>query len=200
MKFTNIIKHFVLITKHRLLVFKLCCKIGIPWRGFVHDLSKYSPTEFFEGVKYYTGKGSPISECKKDKGYSKAWLHHKGRNKHHAQYWTDESIPEKNIVIPYKYAAEMVCDKLAAGMIYNGKNFKNSTELGYYLKERKISKINDKTDKFLLETFEEVSKNGVNKTLTKENIKRIYEKNISNKEERNEEEEDTKKITEILTN
>ena len=42
----NIVKHFIVITRHRLLVFRLCCKVGQPWGGFVHDLSKYSTTEF----------------------------------------------------------------------------------------------------------------------------------------------------------
>ena len=179
MKFLNIIKHFTLITKHRFLVFKLCCKIGEPWRGFVHDLSKYSPTEFFEGVKYYTGTHSPITECKRKNGYSKAWLHHKGRNKHHAQYWEDNTLEEKNILMPYKYAAEMACDKLAAGMIYNGEKFNNSTELEYYLKERKISKINPKIDRFLIEIYEQVRDQGIDKTLTKENFKKIYNKNVN---------------------
>ena len=45
------IKHFNLITKHRWIVFKLCVKAGIPFRGLLHDLSKYSPTEFIESVK-----------------------------------------------------------------------------------------------------------------------------------------------------
>ena len=49
----NIIGHFMVVTKHRWVVFKLCCKVGQPWRGLVHDLSKYSPTEFWEGVCIY---------------------------------------------------------------------------------------------------------------------------------------------------
>ena len=82
----NIVKHFILITKHKYKVFILCTKAGIPVRGLLHDLSKYSPTEFFESVKYYNRKNSPIANCKKENGYSKAWLHHFGRNKHHHEY------------------------------------------------------------------------------------------------------------------
>ena len=118
MLFKNIVKHFCLITHHKWVVFKLCCRIGEPWRGITHDLSKYSPTEFFESVKYYVGTHSPITEAKRDKGYSVAWLHHKGRNKHHSEYWEDEFAPEPTPVMPYKYAAEMICDKIAAGIIY----------------------------------------------------------------------------------
>ena len=112
----KIIKHIALVTKHKWLVFKFCCKIGLPWRGFMHDWSKFSPTEFWESVKYFDGHKSPITVCKVDKGYSEAWLHHKGRNKHHYQYWTDLSLPEQAIMMPYKYAAEMVWDELAAGI------------------------------------------------------------------------------------
>ena len=117
----NIIKHFITITKHKWLVLILCIKAGIPWRGIVHDLSKYSPTEFIESVKYYQGDHSPITECKKENGYSKAWLHHKGRNKHHYEYWYDREAPDQTPMIPYQYTVEMICDGLAAGIVYNGK-------------------------------------------------------------------------------
>lgn len=149
----NVIKHFGLITHHKWVVFKLCCKIGEPWRGLVHDMSKYFPTEFIESSKYYTGKHSPISEAKRENGYSKAWLHHKGRNKHHSEYWIDENAPDKMPIIPYKYAAEMVCDKLAAGMVYQGKNFTKEYELEYWLKEKEKMKINPKTEKFVTEVL-----------------------------------------------
>ena len=171
----NLFKHFKLITKHKILVFKLCCKIGEPWRGFMHDFSKYTPTEFFEGVKYYNGKKSPIVVCKQENGYSKAWLHHKGRNKHHPEYWVDLDATVKTPVIPYKYTAEMICDKLAAGIIYNGKNWTNDVQISYYMKERECIEINEKIDK-LIEVFTQVKDNGLEKTLKKENIKGLYKK------------------------
>ncbi len=107
-KIKNIFKHLKLITKHKWIVFKLCCKAGIPWRGICHDLSKYSPTEFLEGIKYYQGNRSPITAAKEEKGYSEAWLHHKGRNKHHGEYWLDLSTKEKTPIMPYKYTVEML--------------------------------------------------------------------------------------------
>ncbi len=170
------IKHFKLITHHKWLVFKLCCKVGEPWRGLTHDLSKYSPTEFWEGAKYFVGTHSPITEAKQDKGYSEAWLHHKGRNKHHSEYWYDHSAPDSTPVIPYKYAAEMICDKLAAGMAYKGKEFTNEYELEYWMKEKDRINVNRKTEKFVTEVLTQVAKNGINKTLTKRNIKSIYKK------------------------
>ena len=91
--------------------------------------------------------------AKKKQGYSKAWLHHKGRNKHHSEYWIDENAPDKTPIIPYKYAAEMVCDKLAAGMVYQGKNFTKEYELEYWLKEKEKIKINPKTEKFITEVL-----------------------------------------------
>lgn len=176
MDLKNVIKHFKLVTYHRWLVFKLCCKIGEPWRGIVHDLSKYSPTEFLESVKFYIGTHSPITEAKKAKGYSKAWLHHKGRNKHHVEYWFDENAPEKTPLIPYKYVAEMICDKLAAGMAYKGKDWTKEHQLEYWKKERKIIKINEKIDQLLIEVFTQVANEGIDKILTKKNIRNLYKK------------------------
>ena len=71
------IKHTTLIMRHKWYVFVFCTKIGMPIRGLMHDMSKFSPTEFLESIKYYKGTYSPITECKRKNGYSKAWLHHK---------------------------------------------------------------------------------------------------------------------------
>lgn len=172
----NIIKHFIVITKHRLLVFKLCCKVGEPWRGFVHDLSKYSPTEFWEGVKYFNGKHSPITDCKKDIGYSRAWLHHRGRNKHHLDYWVDLSSRDKTPIIPYKYVAEMLCDKLAAGIIYKGKEWTKEYELEYWLYERDKTLVNEQIEELITDFFTQVSEVGIDKVLTKKNVKELYSK------------------------
>ena len=172
----NIVKHFKVITKHKWVVFKLCCKVGQPWRGLVHDLSKYSPTEFWEGVKYFDGHHSPITDCKKAEGYSKAWLHHKGRNKHHTDYWVDLSAPDKTPIIPYPYVAEMLCDKLAAGIIYKGKDWTKEYELEYWLNERDKTLVNDQVEALITEFYTQVSKVGIDKALTKKNVKGLYKK------------------------
>ena len=172
----NIVKHFMVITRHRWVVFKLCCKVGQPWRGFVHDLSKYSPTEFWEGVKYFNGHHSPITDCKKTEGYSKAWLHHKGRNRHHAEYWVDEAAEDQTPIIPYKYAAEMICDKLAAGMTYMGDKFTKEYELEYWNKEQEKIRMNPKMKQYVTEVLTQIAENGIDKTLTKQNIRAIYKK------------------------
>ena len=180
MNFKNAIKHFKLITHHKWIVFKLCCKIGEPWRGFMHDLSKYSRTEFKEGIKYYVGTHSPITEAKKDKGYSEAWLHHKGRNRHHSEYWVDDRAPDPTPIIPYKYAVEMICDKLAAGIVYEGKNWTKEFELEYWKRERERIRINKKTKGFITEVLEQVAENGIDSTLTKKNIAELYKKHCEN--------------------
>lgn len=131
-------KHFWMICKHKYWVFYFACKCGIPVRGFFHDFSKFHPTEFFESVKYYTGTKSPIVSCKEDKGYSLAWLHHKGHNPHHYEYWVDNlDRGGTPLLIPFKYCVEMTCDWLAAGKAYQGRNFSYESELEWWNKKRK---------------------------------------------------------------
>lgn len=176
----NFFGHLHTINKHKFYVFKLSIRAGIVFRGLMHDLSKYSPVEFFEGVKYYNGKRSPIPFCKKEKGYSKAWLHHKGRNKHHFEYWIDNVAPNKTPVIPYKYTVEMICDTIAAGLVYKGKEWTNSSPLEYYNNRKDKEYINEDIKKVLVTVYEQVSKNGINKTITRKNLKKIYNTYVAN--------------------
>lgn len=172
----NAVKHTILVTKHKWLVFKFCCKLGMPIRGLMHDMSKFSPVEFFESIKYYDGKVTPIEFCKKDKGYSLSWLHHKGRNKHHDSYWVDLSAPQAAPVIPYKYVIEMLCDKLSASITYNGKDWTNSSEYDYWQIEKKRIILNPKVENFLSAVITEIKDNGIDKVLTKKHLKEQYKK------------------------
>ena len=149
-------------------------------RGLLHDLSKYSPIEFWEGVKYFNGKKSPISVCVQENGYSMAWLHHNGRNKQHFEYWVDFAIEEKAAVIPYKYAVEMICDTLATSIVYNGKEWKNDTQLNYSNKRTDKEYINPKIHRFLLTVYEQIAKDGIDKVVTSKNLKKIYSESINN--------------------
>ena len=173
--------HLHTVNKHRFIVFKLCCRAGIPWRGFVHDLSKYSITEFSESIKYYSGKHSPIRDCKQKNGYSKAWLHHKGRNKHHYEYWYDYAAPEPTPIIPYKYTVESICDTLAAGIVYNGKDWTNSTQLEYWNKVlgKGQVRVNKKIENFYTDIYTQVSKKGIKEVITPKNLKKTYNKHCS---------------------
>lgn len=132
----KLFKHLNTVRKHRKEVRKLCFKCGIYKQGLLHDLSKYSLVELIPSAKYWTGKKSPIDVEIAEKGYSEAWLHHKGRNKHHYEYWLD---PVHNngamIEIPTKYLAEMFCDRVAATKVYQGADYKQDAPLAY-LKSR----------------------------------------------------------------
>ena len=172
--FKKFIGHLHTVNKHRFLVFLLCTRVGLIWRGLTHDLSKYSPTEFFEGVRYFTGYASPIRTCRKVNGYSKAWLHHKGRNKHHYEYWVDYDKEEIYPVIPYKYVAEMICDSLAAGITYQKKKWTKSYQLDYWMKIRKYAKINPKIDFLLTKVYTEIREEGIKKVITSKNLKELY--------------------------
>lgn len=136
----NITGHFKTITRHRHLVMKNCFKAGIPINGLLHDLSKYSPAEFIPGImNYEEGKRSPNEHEREVKGYSSAWLHHKGRNKHHFEYWFDISTKTKQyepLRMPLCYLKETFCDRVAACKIYKGENYKDSDPLEYYLSKR----------------------------------------------------------------
>ena len=180
MKIKNFFGHLHTVNKHRWCVFKLSVRAGIPIRGLLHDLSKYSFVEFFEGVKYYNGKRSPIHFCKEANGYSNAWLHHKGRNKHHFEYWYDFALKEKAIVIPQKYAFEMVCDTLAAGIVYKGKEWNPKEPLKYFEARKDKEYINPKIQDFLVAVYTEVAEKGIKEVVTNKNLKRLYSKYVNN--------------------
>lgn len=115
---------------------KHCFKVGLYKQGLLHDLSKYSPTEFLVGCKYYQGTRSPNNAEREATGYSKAWLHHKGRNKHHYEYWIDYSVNKEDGIIgqemPVKYVVEMFMDRVAASKTYQGDNYTDAHPLEYY--------------------------------------------------------------------
>ena len=133
----NAWKHFCTITHHRHLVRKHCFRVGLYRQGLKHDLSKYSWAEFRSGVKYYQGTRSPNSRERELLGYSLAWMHHKGRNKHHYEYWVDLNIKTKRyepVPMPRNYFVEMVMDRIAACKTYNGKAYTQADPLNYFLK------------------------------------------------------------------
>ena len=128
------IKHFQTITAHRHLVMKNCFRVGLYGQGLLHDLSKYAPAEFWRGARYWQGSRSPNAAEREDIGYSVAWMHHKGRNKHHYEYWTDldqttrryEAVP-----MPTRYLVESVMDRIAASRIYLGEAYNDGSALAY---------------------------------------------------------------------
>ena len=144
--------HFKTITRHRHEVIKNCKKAGILWQGLFHDLSKYSPREFIVGAKYYQGTKSPNDMERRVNGYSSAWMHHKGRNKHHFEYWTDYSPQTRKygpVKMPLRHVKEMFCDRVAASKIYQGENYKNSHPYEYFDMGRDNRLIHEETSQLL---------------------------------------------------
>lgn len=158
--------HLKTVHKHRKIVRKLCFKCGLYWQGLTHDLSKYSPTEFWNGVKFYTGTKSPHVGERAAYGYSKAWLHHKGHNKHHAEYWVDiQNGVSSSISIPKKYLIEMICDRVAASMTYLGDNYTDAAAWEYYISHRDENQFNVDTRMRLEHILQEIKLSGLDAVL-----------------------------------
>lgn len=144
--------HFRTITRHRHKVIAHCRRAGIFRQGLRHDLSKYSPTEFIPGAKYYTGTRSPNEGEREEYGYSLAWMHHKGRNRHHFEYWTDYYPPTKTVQpvkMPLKYVVEMFCDRVAASKIYQGDKYTDRSALDYFLRGKQRRVIHPQTSELI---------------------------------------------------
>lgn len=158
MNFKNYYKHFITIVKHKYYVFQECFKMGIYWQGVIHDISKFSYQEFVNSAKYFQGDSSPIDAEKIKKGYSEAWLHHKGRNKHHWQYWIDYDRNGNEIVckIPEKYLKEMVADLIGASKAYLKGNFNPSEPIKYFDNNSKNWKMIDSDKEFVRKTLIEI--------------------------------------------
>ena len=174
MSIRNFFGHLNTVNKHRFKVFCLCCRVGIPVQGLLHDLSKYMPVEFLEGVKYYQGTYSPIMNCKRKVGYSLAWIHHINCNKHHYEYWYDYGAPNPTPLIPFKYFLEMVCDSLSAGITYEGKNWTKEYQLSYWNRTKDRAKMDERMKKLLERVYTEISIDGINKVLKRKHLKELY--------------------------
>lgn len=156
-------KHFQTVRKHRKIVRQECKACGIGWQGIVHDLSKYSPTEFIPSAKYFQGNRSPIEAEKETCGYSAAWLHHKGHNKHHWEYWTDFD-DNGNVIankIPSAYVIEMVCDYIGAGKVYSKERWTQAEPLNYFNKVRAGRHFHPETERFIVKLLEIIRDKGL---------------------------------------
>ena len=160
-------QHFATITKHKVLVMDGCFRVGLYWQGITHDLSKYSPTEFFRGVHYFQGTRSPNTAEREEKGYSEAWMHHKGRNKHHYEYWTDlnrETRRYESVPMPRKYLVEMVMDRRAACIVYQGKDYQPGSALTYLEKSIERNLMHPETQRQLIYILTMLRDKGEKKT------------------------------------
>ena len=165
----HILKHFKTITYHKWLVLKGCFAVGLYKQGLCHDLSKYMPSEFFVGAKYYQGNRSPNNAEREAIGYSSAWLHHKGRNKHHYEYWIDYSlryVPTgmAPAPMPVRYIVEMFMDRVAACKVYMKDKYMESSPLEYYQSGKDPAPLHEKTRMLLELLLNVMASDGEKKT------------------------------------
>lgn len=162
------LEHFRTITKHKIIVMKECFRVGLYRQGLLHDLSKYSWTEFRVGCRYYQGTRSPNNAEREEKGYSSAWLHHKGRNKHHYEYWIDYSLDGKKILagmkMPVNYVVEMFLDRIAASKVYKGSRYKDTDPLEYYMNGKAGDLMHPETRALLERLLRMLAEQGEDKT------------------------------------
>lgn len=164
--------HFCTILRHKKLVARGCFQIGLYRQGIFHDMSKFSPTEFFVGVRYFQGNRSPNNAEREAVGYSSAWLHHKGRNRHHYEYWIDYSMHEipggmAPVPMPDRYIAEMIMDRIAASKVYKGRDYTDSCPLEYYYQGTQNAPIHPETREKLLKYLEMLAKEGEKETFSR---------------------------------
>ena len=162
--------NFKTITNHKLLVMKYCFKIGLYKQGILHDLSKYSWVEFSAGAKYYQGFRSPNYAQKVEEGYSSAWLHHKGRNKHHFEYWIDYTLDPndglKGMRMPLKYVVEMFIDRMCASKNYQKDKYTDRSALEYYNTGKEYYLMHDESRRELEFLLNMLAEDGEEKTLS----------------------------------
>ena len=163
-------RHFRTITHHKILVMKGCFKLGLYRQGLLHDMSKYSPTEFLVGCRYYQGTRSPNNAEREAKGYSSAWLHHKGRNKHHYEYWIDYGMKKEDGIIgmkmPARYVAEMFVDRISASKTYQRDKYEDWHPLQYYEQGAAMlgKMIHPETAELLHDLLKRLARDGEEKT------------------------------------
>lgn len=161
--------HFKTITKHRNLVCRYCFRLGLYRQGLKHDLSKYSPTEFWRGARFYQGDRSPNDAERKETGVSLAWLHHKGRNRHHLEYWIDYRFEKDGTVtlggyeMPLRFVAEMFCDRIAACRIYMKEEYTQASPYNYYIRSKEHLPIHPDTGRELERMLEILKEEGEEK-------------------------------------
>jgi len=170
--------HLSTVLEHKKYVRQACFKMGLYCQGITHDLSKFTPTEFNPSVKYFLGDKSPTTAERADKGYSEAWMHHQGRNKHHFEYWMDYTGKNRGekapVPMPLKYVAEMVADRYAACRTYNKDKYSKEDPLNYFLRSKDKIAMHEDTKALLEEILTVMANEGEEKAFkyTKELLKK----------------------------
>lgn len=165
---SNVFRHLHTINRHKWLVMEMCFRCGMYKQGLLHDLSKYSLEELIPSIRYYQGYRSPYGKEKELKGYSEGWLHHKGRNKHHWEYWVDRTHGATKLVcieMPLNYLLESVLDRIAASKVYNGKNYNDGKAYEFFVNSKEFNVMNQENARQIAELLLYLQKNGEKKAL-----------------------------------
>lgn len=161
---TQMWKHFKTVCRHKAVVFQECRACGLTWRGITHDLSKFGWTEFGTSARYFQGNRSPIEAEKEDNGYSFAWLHHKGCNPHHWEFWTDFAEKDGHVIankIPYTYVVEMMCDWIGAGKVYQKDQWTTDSPMDHFNKMRPGRYFHPDTEMLIISFLECIRDKGL---------------------------------------
>ena len=130
-------KYLKYVLRHKYYVMIECFRIGLYWRGTMHDLSKFYPSEFIPYAQFFYGNYPSLSDIHGDARNSYtgkfketvktqfdfAWLKHQKRNPHHWQWWLLQNDTDGFVALDMSddYINEMICDWIGAGMAITGK-------------------------------------------------------------------------------
>jgi hypothetical protein len=113
--------HLKYTIRHKYHVMVACTKEGMILRGILHDLSKFTPSEFTGYANFFF---NPDGSRKEDldanseeikRAFGDAFLHHQTSNAHHWQYWIKRTNGHTVVnPMPADIAAEMICDWIGA--------------------------------------------------------------------------------------
>ena len=120
---TKYLHYLKYVLVHKWWVMVECFKVGLFWRGIVHDMSKFLPSEFIPYARFFHGKkvrsktGYYKPTDTGDLAFDMAWFRHQKRNDHHWQWWV---LPEdergvKLLPMSEEARLEMLCDWRGAG-------------------------------------------------------------------------------------
>jgi hypothetical protein len=157
------LKYLSYVIRHKWFVFLECCKLGIPYLGIIHDISKFKPSEWFPYTEYFYGNNEGIKKGRDETGYYQAgdtidekfnyaWLLHQKRNKHHWQWWVlpMDDGSTKIFDMPLIYKKEMMADWFGAGRAQGTPNTK-----AWYKKNRDKMKLHPKTREWVEKVLKE---------------------------------------------
>ena len=160
-------KYLYYVIKHKWYVMLECFRIGLFWRGIVHDWHKFLPCEFIPYANYFYGKkGRGITHGRDKTGYYKptdtgdskfemAWWHHIRLAKHHWQCWVVPEVPkDKLLEMPDLFVAEMICDWRGSG---KAQKIISNNKFDWFEKNKSKMKLHPNSERKILKWLGKLS-------------------------------------------